>query len=308
MGAFVSLAPLVADAKSSGRLGFVNLLPNYATPAQYGAASYGEYVAEFVRTVKPNLLSVDHYPDFGSTTGNKTKAGYIDNLMVLREAGLGAGIGFWNFFNAMPYGGISQYDISEAELRWQVYTSLAIGSKGVLYFCYWTPPGSDFLRGQAIMTPTRGKTALPISEQVPGSKFPLVQRINGKLRVLGDFLLDRVSSAVLNLSGQTDETARVEVQGSPVAAINGTETGPDWRYMLGFFDGNTTVLLMNQDSNHPGLASLELAVAGVGTAAKTMMEVDPSTGAVSEALDDSPFLPGFQVSLLAGDARLFTWQ
>ena len=56
--------------------------------------------------------------------------------MVLREAGLGAGIGFWNFFNAMPYGGISQYDISEAELRWQVYTSLAIGSKGVLYFCY----------------------------------------------------------------------------------------------------------------------------------------------------------------------------
>ena len=93
-----------------------------------------------------------------------------------------------------------------------------------------------------------------------------------------------------------------------MAAINGTETGPDWRYMLGFFDGNTTVLLMNQDSNHPGLASLELAVAGVGTAAKTMMEVDPSTGAVSEALDDSPFLPGFQVSLLAGDARLFTWQ
>ena len=69
------------------------------------------------------------------------------------------------------------------------------------------------------MTPTRGKTALPISEQVPGSKFPLVQRINGKLRVLGDFLLDRVSSAVLNLSGQTDETARVEVQGKGFVII-----------------------------------------------------------------------------------------
>ena len=74
MPAFASLVPLVADAKASGRLGFVNLLPNYATPAQFGAASYGEYVAEFVRTVKPNLLSVDHYPDFGSTAGNKTKA------------------------------------------------------------------------------------------------------------------------------------------------------------------------------------------------------------------------------------------
>eukprot|EP01050_Picozoa_sp_SAG11_P011400 SAG11_NODE_1206_length_5528_cov_20.313502_6_plen_49_part_00 len=39
------------------------------------------------------------------------------------------------------------YDVSEAELRWQIYTSLAIGARGVLYFCYWTPNGHDFLRG-----------------------------------------------------------------------------------------------------------------------------------------------------------------
>ena len=108
---------------------------------------------------------------------------------------------------------------------------------------------------------------------------------------------------MLNLSGQSGGTSRIAVHGSPVVAINGTETGPDWSYMLGFFDGNATVLLMNQDSNHPGLASLELT-----DHTKTMMEVDPSTGVVREALDDSPYLPGFQVSLLAGDARLFSWQ
>ena len=92
--------------------------------------------------------------------------GYIDNLMVLREAGLGAGIGFWNFFNAMPYGGISQYDITEAELRWQVYTSLAIGSKGVLYFCYvraappwrWSP---------TLPPPTRVRARCPTLSAIP---------------------------------------------------------------------------------------------------------------------------------------------
>ena len=31
-----------------------------------------------------------------------------------------------------------------------------------------------------------------------------------------------------------------------------------------------------------------------------MMEVDPSSGKVVPALDDAPFLPGFQVALLAG--------
>ena len=72
--------------------------------------------------VKPNLLSVDHYPDFEPSDGghtprhNKTKQGYIDNLMVLRNASLNAGyrLNFWNFFNAMPYNHVSQYDISEA--------------------------------------------------------------------------------------------------------------------------------------------------------------------------------------------------
>ena len=53
----------------------------------------------------------------------------------------------------MPFNRESMYDISESQLRWQIYTSLAIGAKGVMYFCYWTPDGNDFLRGQAIMTP-----------------------------------------------------------------------------------------------------------------------------------------------------------
>lgn len=87
-----SLRPLTARPTTTG-------------PAQLGAATYGEYVAEFIQQVKPNLLCVDHYPNFDDDSRtNKTKAGYIDNLLVLRAATLTAGypLSFWNFFNVMP--------------------------------------------------------------------------------------------------------------------------------------------------------------------------------------------------------------
>ena len=254
-------------------------------------------------------------PDFdeipGSSSGpstNKSKAGYILNLLTLREASLSVSppIPWWNFFNAMPYGvATSQYDISEAELRWQAFTSLAIGAKGVLYFCYWTPGGPTFRQGQAIMTPTPGSRAdndmgnLGTSDQSPSSKYPMVQRINSKLRNLGDFLLGRLSSTVVQVGHAAGTSARL--QDLPWSAINGTNTGPHWQFMLGCYDANTTILLVNQDSNHPALATVAMS------GPTMMMEVDPTTGRLRPALDDAPFEPGFQVHLLAGDGRLFTW-
>ncbi len=65
-----------------------------------------------------------------------------------------------NFFNVMPFNG--NFDISESEIRWQVFTSLALGASGVLYFCYWTPQGDapSFLAGNAIMMPRLADTGL----------------------------------------------------------------------------------------------------------------------------------------------------
>jgi len=51
----------------------------------------------------------------------------------------------------MPF--IGRNDLTEAQLRWQAFTSVAYGATGVLYFCYWSPQGSSFLWGNSIMTP-----------------------------------------------------------------------------------------------------------------------------------------------------------
>ena len=47
----------------------------------------------------------------------------------------------------MPYNGHAYP--TEAQLAWQIFTSLTYGAKGILYFCYWSPVGQshgDFIR------------------------------------------------------------------------------------------------------------------------------------------------------------------
>ena len=52
----------------------------------------------------------------------------------------------------MPFGGHS--DPTEAQIRWQIFTSLAYGAKGVLYFCYFSPAGHGmFARGGGVIYP-----------------------------------------------------------------------------------------------------------------------------------------------------------
>ena len=231
---FAELAPAVADVKAQGKLAFINLLPNYASPEQFGVATYGEYVAEYMSVVKPNILCTDHYPNFDEKGGgtpprtNKTKDGYKANMLVLRAASLAAlpaDVPWWNFFNTMPYNANSAYDVSEAELRWQIWTSVALGAKGVLYFCYWTPPGRTFARGNALMTPravpgTPPGTPYAALPQVPSDHYWQAQRINSKLIILGNWLLPMRSMAVAFLAGNASEHVGVPVCQNVISKIS----------------------------------------------------------------------------------------
>ena len=62
--AFPALASRVASLREQrpGRLGYINLFPNYAAPEQLRATNYNEYLRRFIETVKPDVLSMDHYP------------------------------------------------------------------------------------------------------------------------------------------------------------------------------------------------------------------------------------------------------
>ena len=150
-------------ARRPDALQFVCLLPNIGTPQQFigrpcqksepncAATAYDQYLSRFVSTFKPRVLIMDHYPYWNRAEKKDvlvsidTRDAYRQNLASLRTAAaaagrntrtipppfssasqpsVAAGIPFWNFFHgSMPFGSLVQP--TEAQVRWQVMTSLA---------------------------------------------------------------------------------------------------------------------------------------------------------------------------------------
>jgi hypothetical protein len=284
-GAFPQLAQTVETLRKArpGKLAYINLLPNYATPAMLGTTSYVEHLERFVREVHPDVLSMDHYPQF--KPGVDGRPGYCANLAAMRDASLRADIPFWNFFNTMPYG--DHFDPTEAQLRWQIFTSLAYGAKGVMYFCYWTPgggPGGEFPKGGAIIRRDGTRTR----------HYDEARRINAVLKNYGPTLMKLTSTGVDHVKVGD---ASKDSTNSPV------RLSPSGDYLVGKFrhaDGRRAILLVNY-----GIAYAQWPTVDFGVAPERVIEIDPNTGREAPVKDDSPDMDGLQVSLDAGQGRLF---
>ncbi len=113
---------------------YINLFPNYASPGQLGTPGYEEYLESFVTTVKPAFISYDHYAlmDDGSL-----RDGYFQNLEAVRKAGLKHNLPFWNIVLSNAH--FRYAEPSDGGLRFQAYTTLAYGGRGISYFTYFAP-------------------------------------------------------------------------------------------------------------------------------------------------------------------------
>jgi len=264
-----------------GKLAFINLYPNYVPAWAIGHTSYVEHVTRYIREVAPDVLCMDHYPHFLPNADGR--AAYCDNLEVMREQSLKANIPFWNFFNVFPYGDHS--DPTEAQIRWQIYTSLAYGAKGVLYFCYWTPAGAEFPKGGAIITRAGKRTR----------HFEEAKRINATVKQLGPTLMKLTSVGVYRC--KPGEDFPKILKGSPIRSLT------DGDYLIGCFryaDGRRAVLLNNYHFAYSAWPTIEF-----DAPIKSVREVSPVNGQEIPVEDDSPDMPGLQLSLDAGQGRLF---
>ncbi len=125
-----------ADSKHPS---LINLFPGYGSPKQLGFEDFREYVHRFIQTVKPQILSYDHYPFLASGLDD---SGWYDDLKVIRDESRQANIPFWICLQSE---GIEDYlrIPNRSEVFWQVGTVLAYGARGVTWFTYWTPPPSQ---------------------------------------------------------------------------------------------------------------------------------------------------------------------
>jgi hypothetical protein len=134
--AFPGLARWVAGlaVAAPGALPYINLFPTYASPQQLGAATYAEYVESYITTVKPPFISYDHY---ALMADGGLRDGYFQNLEAVRAAALRHRLPFWNCVLANAH--FNYAEPSDAGLRFQLYTTLAYGGRGISYFTYFAP-------------------------------------------------------------------------------------------------------------------------------------------------------------------------
>jgi len=289
---FGDLAKRVADirARRPGKFGYINLFPNYASAEQLGTATYDEHVERFVREVKPEVLSMDHYPLMRPNADGRDA--YLKNLESMRKYSLRAGIPFWNYFYSMPFN--DRLDPTEAQIRWQIFASIAHGAKGVLYFCYWTPGkgaagAGEFPKGGAIIT----------AEGLKTRHYDEARRINAELKKLGPTLMNLTNCGVVRINTGRDN--REALTGAPVKSLSRVGGDPAGEFLVGTFthaDGRAAVLILNDNYSFTAWPTVEFS-------STQAMEVSKSTGEIAPVVDDSPELKGLQLSFGPGDARLF---
>lgn len=290
-------------ARDPKRLPFVNLFPNYASAEQLGTSSYPEYVRRFMETVQPKLLSFDHY----ALLQNGERPGYFQNLHVIRQEALRAKTPFAAIVLATPHD--PYRDPTEAELRWQVYTSLAYGARGILYFTYWTPKSDIWNFHNGILDEQGRQTA----------HYAQVRRINGELNALARTLVDLRSEGVYHVGGLPTGTRGLPVGGTvreitggdavvglfrePVGVRISIGTGRFPRGpAVGVGERETEyLLLVNRDMRRSARLRVALQPEITG-----MSEISRRTGRAGSLLTPDLIAANvYTVRLAAGDGRLF---
>jgi hypothetical protein len=280
-------------ARDPWRLPYINLFPNYATPAQLGTPTYPSYLDVFVRAVHPGLLSFDHYALL--TSGERPN--YFENLEAIRREALQAGIPFAYILRVTPHG--PYRDPSEADLRWQVYSALAYGAHGILYFTYWTLPDDSVPFSGAILDHQGLRTA----------HYYEVQRINSELSALAPTLVQLRSTGVYH-TGTLPSGTQGLPPGGVVRSVNGGDA------LIGLFQGprllpvgygaiqlptSDYILLANRSPY--GAAQLRVTLQpGVSQ----IVEISRSTGQPGRSQGPDTFGGNsFSITLAPGDGRLF---
>jgi hypothetical protein len=179
---FPALGRLVAwlRQRDPAHLAYINLFPTYATNEQLGnrgdtVTAYEAHLRQYVDTVKPGLISYDHY----QFTANGDSSQYFLNLGLIRQAAQEANLPFLNIVQACTWTPSMRVPKPD-EMRYLVFTTLAYGAQGISYYVY-SYPGHTGGIAQADGTPTSIYHALKVLNR----EFVAVARELQPLRSVG---------------------------------------------------------------------------------------------------------------------------
>ncbi len=281
---------------------YINLFPNYASLEMLGNPSYYDHLEQFVEVVNPEILSYDHYhfikgePMEAQTIADDRergiyeaafrkveRAGFFDNIEDAMAVSRKTGVPFMIIILVVEHG--PYRNLTEAELRWEVFNSLCYGIKRLSYFTYWTP-GVDYDEGDDLWHWKNGMIAKDGSRTV---HYDEIKRINVELSAIGNILLPYDIREVFHFGAEPDGKVRYW----PGAFGDVTAMTAD-RATVGFYDGGY-VLLANKD--YESATTVRLAVA----AGRRVTVYDKAVGAWKPVTAEGDT---YAIALAAGDGEL----
>ena len=264
--------------KDPKHLAYFNLLPSYAYGFLHGQ-DYVKFLEDYIRDAKPPYVSWDHYRQMFEG-GDESL--YWSNLEIVRSHCIEAKIPYIQIIVSIMHMGYRE--CSEADLRWQVWTSLAYGSRGITYFTYCHVPGMAWGDAPALLTKGGKRDA----------KWGYVQKINQRIAKLGPTLVQLTSTGVYLTDPLQPGTKGLDA----TAPIRKAEGGP---LAIGCFKtarGSACVMVVNRQLQGKMTAKITLDAKTVSAA-----EVSQETGKLLPPV--APKNKVLEVALEAGEGRLF---
>ena len=219
-----------------GHFAYVNLFPNYAPVNDeenyFGTRNYREHVDQFMEIFQPEVLSYDHYCIEGYRFRKhdyaiRVRPQYYENLEIIRAAALKHQVPFWAFTLVTPV--FSYPTPTEGHLRFQLYSCLAYGARGLQYFTYCpVAPVDGIIDNDGNRQP----------------QYELAKKINREIQHLGPLLLQLTSTAIRHTSPQPAGTTWLYEGHGGLKSCLGAPA------LLGFFDGpedGNYVMVVNRD-------------------------------------------------------------
>jgi hypothetical protein len=189
--------------KDPSRFTFINLFPTYwfPPPADVKAnenadpdADYISYVTDYLNVVHPNIVSFDHYPD-QQIEGYKTR--FTNNLRIIRDLSFQRDKSFWTIIDACTETAPAHLAIAEPLMRWHAMEALRYGTRGILYFLYWTPSIEGY-----------GEGMIDLATGEPTQRYHEVARLNSDIQAVvsqeGEVLFGRVRATTKVPAGEGD--------------------------------------------------------------------------------------------------------
>ena len=227
---------------------YINLFPNYASPEQLGNTTYAEHIEEYIKTVNPEIVSYDHYhfikgeqvphPEiederermiFESACTKVERAGFFDNFEIVREICLKYNVPYMIIVLVVEHG--PYRNLTEAEIRWEVFQSLAYGTGRMCYFTYWTP-GVDNSDSDSFW---HWKNGMISKEGEKTEHYYMIKGINAELSKMGGVLMGKKSIGIFHTNNAPETKTKLFESFGAVKDIRGDDM------TVGFFEGGYTV-------------------------------------------------------------------